>query len=135
MELSWTVVTGMSAADRQSASGTSVHPAPDAGSGEVDRACDATAVLARGGAVLGWTADARQLRGYAADEVVGRSAAFLLRSDPAAVAEARALASRQLRYWELEELTTTTELVVSELVTNAIRHAAGPVRLRLLRSP
>ncbi len=33
-------------------------------------------------------------------------------SDPAAVAGARALATRQLRAWELEELTMATELVV-----------------------
>ncbi|MEU4090876.1 SpoIIE family protein phosphatase [Streptomyces sp. NPDC026673] len=53
--------------------------------------------------------------------------------DPAVVSEARALAGRQLAEWGLEELRTTTELVVSELVTNAIRHASGPIRLRLIR--
>ncbi|MFE4754909.1 SpoIIE family protein phosphatase [Streptomyces mirabilis] len=55
-------------------------------------------------------------------------------SDPAAVAGARALATRQLRAWGLEELAMATELVVSELVTNAVRYAPGPVRLRLLRA-
>jgi PAS domain S-box-containing protein len=53
--------------------------------------------------------------------------------DPAVVSEARALAARQLAQWGLEELLMTTELVVSELVTNAIRHASGPIRLRLIR--
>ncbi|MFY0510831.1 SpoIIE family protein phosphatase [Streptomyces anulatus] len=52
--------------------------------------------------------------------------------DPAAVGETRAKVSRQLEAWGLEDLSMTTELIVSELVTNAIRYAAGPVRLRLL---
>ncbi|KUO15400.1 sodium/proline symporter PutP [Streptomyces dysideae] len=56
-----------------------------------------------------------------------------LPSDPAAVGHARTLAGRQLAEWGMDELTFTTELIVSELVTNAIRHAAGPVRLRLIR--
>ncbi|MFI7412731.1 SpoIIE family protein phosphatase [Streptomyces sp. NPDC049627] len=53
--------------------------------------------------------------------------------DPAAVADARKTAARQLAEWGLDELAFTTELVVSELVTNAIRYAAGPIRLRLIR--
>ncbi|MFC9479162.1 SpoIIE family protein phosphatase [Streptomyces griseus] len=52
--------------------------------------------------------------------------------DPAAVGETRAKVSRQLDAWGLTELSMTTELIVSELVTNAIRYASGPVRLRLL---
>ncbi|MEV0637612.1 SpoIIE family protein phosphatase [Streptomyces sp. NPDC050619] len=56
-----------------------------------------------------------------------------LPGDPAVVAEARKAAARQLTEWDLEELAFTTELVVSELVTNAIRHAAGPIRLRLIK--
>ncbi|WP_432111982.1 SpoIIE family protein phosphatase [Streptomyces sp. YPW6] len=52
--------------------------------------------------------------------------------DPAAVGEIRAKVSRRLEVWGLEELSMTTELIVSELVTNAIRYASGPVRLRLL---
>ena len=54
-------------------------------------------------------------------------------SDPAAVAQARALAVRQLEGWGLGEIAPTTELIVSELVTNAVRYATGPIRLRLLR--
>ncbi|MET9383255.1 SpoIIE family protein phosphatase [Streptomyces sp. NPDC002928] len=60
-------------------------------------------------------------------------AAWDLPADPAVVADARKAANRQLSEWELDELAFTTELVVSELVTNAIRHAAGPIRLRLIR--
>ncbi|WP_053757626.1 SpoIIE family protein phosphatase [Streptomyces sp. AS58] len=54
--------------------------------------------------------------------------------DPAVVANARRAAMGQLTEWGLEELAFTTELVVSELVTNAIRYASGgPIRLRLIR--
>ncbi|GGP96297.1 hypothetical protein GCM10010266_19090 [Streptomyces griseomycini] len=64
--------------------------------------------------------------------VPGRVAVWALPADPAVVAEARRSATRQLSRWGLDELAFTTELVVSELVTNAIRHAVGPVRLRLI---
>ncbi|MFE6170580.1 SpoIIE family protein phosphatase [Streptomyces sp. NPDC056464] len=53
--------------------------------------------------------------------------------DPAAVAEVRARATRQVEAWGYGELAMTTELIVSELVTNAIRYAEPPIRLRLLR--
>ncbi|MFE7463591.1 SpoIIE family protein phosphatase [Streptomyces sp. NPDC057499] len=55
-------------------------------------------------------------------------------ADPVAVARVRQDAARQLRDWGLEELVFTTELVLSELVTNAIRHAGGPVEVRLIRA-
>ncbi|MEE4543937.1 SpoIIE family protein phosphatase [Streptomyces sp. V4-01] len=56
-----------------------------------------------------------------------------LPTDPAAVADVRAAVAGQLRTWGLhEEVAFTTELVVSELITNAIRHASGPIRVRLL---
>ncbi|MFF7754724.1 SpoIIE family protein phosphatase [Streptomyces sp. NPDC007971] len=54
-------------------------------------------------------------------------------ADPVAVAHARAEAIRRLTDWGLEELAITTELIVSELVTNAVRYAGAPIRLRLLR--
>lgn len=54
--------------------------------------------------------------------------------DPAAVADARARVTRQVVAWGLGEPATTTELIVSELVTNAIRCATPPLRLRLLRN-
>ncbi|MFC8420080.1 SpoIIE family protein phosphatase [Streptomyces sp. NPDC057236] len=62
----------------------------------------------------------------------GRVAVWDLPADPAVVAEARRTSTRQLARWGLDDLVFTTELVVSELVTNAIRHADGPVRLRLI---
>ncbi|MFB7666531.1 ATP-binding protein, partial [Kitasatospora sp. NPDC056138] len=39
---------------------------------------------------------------------------------------------RQLTHWGLEETTFTTELILSELITNAIRYATAPIRVRLL---
>lgn len=54
-------------------------------------------------------------------------------ADPAAVSEIRAKVTRQLAEWGLEELTFTTELILSELVTNAIRYGRGPIGVRLLR--
>ncbi|MFD9433443.1 SpoIIE family protein phosphatase [Streptomyces sp. NPDC060002] len=55
-----------------------------------------------------------------------------LAAEPAAVARARSDVSRQLSDWGLEELDYTAELVVSELVTNAIRYGQPPIRLRLI---
>ncbi|MFJ9789731.1 SpoIIE family protein phosphatase [Streptomyces globosus] len=61
-------------------------------------------------------------------------ASWDLDDDPRAAGRARAAAAAQLREWGLDELVFTTELVVSELVTNAVRYASGaPVRLRLIR--
>ncbi|WP_030247447.1 MULTISPECIES: SpoIIE family protein phosphatase [unclassified Streptomyces] len=53
--------------------------------------------------------------------------------DPAAVAGIRAEVARRLEEWGLEELAFSTELVISELVTNAIRYGSFPRRLRILR--
>ena len=61
-------------------------------------------------------------------------ATWSLSEDPRAAGEARQHVRDQLASWQLGELTMTTELVVSELVANVVRHARGPYRLRLLRS-
>nr|WP_086705634.1 SpoIIE family protein phosphatase [Streptomyces antimycoticus] len=58
-----------------------------------------------------------------------------LTRDLAIVAEAREHASQQLTTWGVDNAVFTTELVVSELVTNAIRHATDPSQLRLIRQP
>ncbi|MFC8718683.1 SpoIIE family protein phosphatase [Kitasatospora sp. NPDC057198] len=47
---------------------------------------------------------------------------------------ARRLAGHALRHWGLEHLAESCELMVSELVTNAIQHATRPVTLRLVRT-
>lgn len=56
-----------------------------------------------------------------------------LPSEPRSVGRARELARAQLISWDLEALVDTVELLVSELVTNALRYGEGEIRLRLLR--
>ncbi|MFE6128791.1 SpoIIE family protein phosphatase [Streptomyces sp. NPDC056437] len=53
--------------------------------------------------------------------------------EPRSVGRARELARAQLVSWDLEALVDTVELLVSELVTNALRYGEGEIRLRLLR--
>lgn len=53
-------------------------------------------------------------------------------SDPSEVGAVRSLAAEQLEKWGLADLAFTTELILSELVTNAVRYGAAPVRVRLL---
>ncbi|MFG2135742.1 SpoIIE family protein phosphatase [Streptomyces sp. NPDC048650] len=48
--------------------------------------------------------------------------------------QARRLARRALARWGLDELTDQVELLVSEVVTNAVRYAERPITLRLLRT-
>jgi hypothetical protein len=38
-----------------------------------------------------------------------------------------------LRQWDLDDLVPTAELLASELVSNALRHSSGPLRLTLER--
>ncbi|MFF9623213.1 SpoIIE family protein phosphatase [Streptomyces griseosporeus] len=60
------------------------------------------------------------------------TAAWEFPADPAIVADARKATLRQLTAWGLDDLAVATELVVSELVTNAVRYAGGPIGLRLI---
>lgn len=53
--------------------------------------------------------------------------------EPRSVGRAREVARAQLHSWGLEPLVDTVELLVSELVTNAMRYGEGEIRLRLLR--
>ncbi|AEY87659.1 magnesium or manganese-dependent protein phosphatase [Streptomyces hygroscopicus subsp. jinggangensis 5008] len=62
-----------------------------------------------------------------------RVADLELPPDPAMVAHARTDTERQLAEWGLADLSFSAALVVSELVTNSIRYATGPVVLRLIR--
>ncbi|MCX5414326.1 SpoIIE family protein phosphatase [Streptomyces sp. NBC_00059] len=54
-------------------------------------------------------------------------------ADPAAVHDARTDVLGRLAVWGLEKEAFATELIVSELVTNAMRYARGPIVLRLIR--
>ncbi|MEU1600100.1 SpoIIE family protein phosphatase [Streptomyces sp. NPDC005708] len=58
---------------------------------------------------------------------------WALPGERSAVRSARNLAARQLTEWGLEGLEDATKLIVSELVTNAIRHGTGQIELRLIR--
>ncbi len=60
-------------------------------------------------------------------------ATWELPAEATAAGRARSLVSDRLAEWGLDELAFTTELIVSELVTNAYRYAGGPVLLRLIR--
>ncbi|MFB7709270.1 SpoIIE family protein phosphatase [Streptomyces sp. NPDC056105] len=62
----------------------------------------------------------------------GRVAEWEVPSDPAAVAPVRCACLRQLETWGLDGIAFTTELVLSELITNAIRYGTQPVKVRLL---
>ncbi|MFD3505331.1 SpoIIE family protein phosphatase [Streptomyces sp. NPDC058678] len=55
-----------------------------------------------------------------------------LASDPAIVAQARRHATDQLAVWRLDDAALIAELIVSELVTNAIRYGRPPIQLRLI---
>ncbi|KAB8159450.1 SpoIIE family protein phosphatase [Streptomyces sp. 3MP-14] len=65
----------------------------------------------------------------AADAVAG----WEFPAEPGSVASAREAATGALAAWGLEDSIFATELIVSELVTNAVRFAGGPVGLRLIR--
>ena len=54
-------------------------------------------------------------------------------AEPGAVRAARAVVRGQLRSWGLDALGDIAVLLVSELVTNSLRHAEGPIGVRLVR--
>ncbi len=54
-------------------------------------------------------------------------------NDPAAVGEVRSQVTRRLGEWGLDDLVFTTELILSELVTNAIRYGGETVHVRVVR--
>jgi hypothetical protein len=66
-----------------------------------------------------------------AARATGREASWPLTGNLTSVARARRLVTGRLGEWNLAVLADTAELLVSELVTNALRHAHGPVRLNL----
>jgi hypothetical protein len=61
-------------------------------------------------------------------------ASWSLPEEPQAAHTARQHVHDQLAAWHLDGLAASTEMLASELVANVIRHARGPIRLRLLRS-
>jgi serine phosphatase RsbU (regulator of sigma subunit)/PAS domain-containing protein/anti-sigma regulatory factor (Ser/Thr protein kinase) len=57
------------------------------------------------------------------------------RADPRAARNAREFIATALHGWDLDDLRETTVLLVSEVVTNALRHTAGRVELTMSRLP
>lgn len=63
----------------------------------------------------------------------GDCAAWTFPAEPGAVRAARSAVRDQLRRWDLARLSDLAALLVSELVTNSLRHATGPIEVRLVR--
>nr|WP_086024469.1 SpoIIE family protein phosphatase [Streptomyces sp. AA0539] len=64
----------------------------------------------------------------------GNEASLELEPRPESVRHARRLVRDSLAGWDLTELEDAVELLVSEVVTNAVRYAERPVSVRLLRT-
>ncbi|MFE1753382.1 SpoIIE family protein phosphatase [Streptomyces anandii] len=106
---------------------SAAHPAAS-----MDDACDTIirALNTRGGRKDDVALLMARLNGIEPDDV----AEWRLARDPAEVGRARAAVREQLHTWGLARLADPAELMVSELVTNAVRHSHGrPVELRLVR--
>jgi serine phosphatase RsbU (regulator of sigma subunit)/anti-sigma regulatory factor (Ser/Thr protein kinase) len=69
-----------------------------------------------------------RLRRIPADHIVS----WTLPAELTSAKKARSLIRRPLKRWELAELVPVAELLVSELVTNAVRYAQGKIGLRLV---
>ncbi|MGW3522218.1 SpoIIE family protein phosphatase [Streptomyces olivaceus] len=107
---------------------SAAHPAAS-----MDDACDTIirALGTRGGRKDDVALLMARLNGIEPDAV----AEWRLARDPAEVGRARAAVREQLHTWGLPGPAASAELMVSELVTNAVRHShARPVELRLVRA-
>ncbi|MEU3183493.1 SpoIIE family protein phosphatase [Streptomyces sp. NPDC006923] len=107
---------------------SAAHPAAS-----MDDACDAMvrALNTRDGRTDDMALLMARLNGIPDDDV----ARYQLAPDPAEVARARRLVRGRLLDWGLPDAVEPAELMVSELVTNAVRHAGpGRVWLRLVRT-
>ncbi|MFF0792930.1 SpoIIE family protein phosphatase [Streptomyces spiralis] len=106
---------------------SAAHPAAS-----MDDACDTIirALATRGGRKDDVALLLVRLGGIEPEDV----AEWRLSRDPAQVGRARAGVREQLHAWGLARLADPAELMVGELVTNAVRHSHGrPVELRLVR--
>ncbi|MER7811953.1 SpoIIE family protein phosphatase [Streptomyces sp900116325] len=61
-----------------------------------------------------------------------RVGSWIFPAEAQSVSDARHAARECLTRWDLDDHIPTTDLIVSELATNVIRHAQGPIRLRLI---
>jgi serine phosphatase RsbU (regulator of sigma subunit) len=106
---------------------SAAHPAAS-----MDDACDTIirALNTRGGRKDDVALLMARLNGIAPQDV----AEWRFPPEPAQVGRARAVVREQLHDWGLPRLADPAELMVSELVTNAVRHTrARPVEVRLVR--
>jgi PAS domain S-box-containing protein len=121
-------------------------PAPS-----LDDACDAVvATRASSGAARGRSDAARSGTAYAPSPSVpvddaallmaqlgglpeGSAASWTFSAESYAVRRARSVVRDTLRDWGLNGLIDSTELLVSELVTNSLRYAHGPIGVRMVR--
>ncbi|MEU0744318.1 SpoIIE family protein phosphatase [Streptomyces sp. NPDC006134] len=112
------------------APGPSGSPGAPGSSGSLDETCDRVlhALLPPGGAADDVALLLARTRGLPASQV----ATWDIPADPSLVAPVRKQVLDQLAAWALTDASFTAELVVSELVTNAIRYGAPPIRLRLI---
>ncbi|MXM67317.1 SpoIIE family protein phosphatase [Streptomyces sp. HUCO-GS316] len=101
-----------------------------AASHSLEETCDRVlhALLPQGGVADDVALLLARTRGLPPSQV----ATWHIPADPALVAPIRKQVVEQLATWGLSEASFTAELVVSELVTNAIRYGAHPIRLRLI---
>ncbi|MEU6507064.1 SpoIIE family protein phosphatase [Streptomyces sp. NPDC046942] len=108
-----------------------LHEALGAHSGPLDETCDRVlhTLLPPGGSADDVALLLARTRGLPAAQV----ATWDIPADPALVAPVRKQVVEQLDTWRLSEASFTAELVVSELVTNAIRYGSHPIRLRLIQ--
>ncbi|MET9258300.1 ATP-binding protein [Streptomyces sp. NPDC048182] len=63
------------------------------------------------------------------------TAEWVFPAAPDAVRRARSLVRGTLRGWGIDDVGDVAALLVSELVTNALRHATGPIGVRMERDP
>ncbi|KKD08166.1 SpoIIE family protein phosphatase [Streptomyces sp. WM6386] len=106
---------------------SAAHPAAS-----MDDACDTIirALNTRGGRKDDVALLMSRLNGIEPDDV----AEWRLPPDPVEVGRARSVVREQLHDWGLARLADAAELMVSELVTNAVRHSRSrPLQLRLVR--
>ncbi|WP_406730583.1 SpoIIE family protein phosphatase [Streptomyces sp. NBC_01794] len=107
---------------------SAAHPAAS-----MDDACDTIirSLNVRGGRKDDVALLMARLNGIEAESV----AVWELSLEPREAARARRLVRGQLRSWGLGDVTEIVELLVSEVVTNAVRHAQGRrAELRLVRA-
>ncbi len=118
---------GMDASHALLCEALAASPGP---TGSLEEACDRVLhrLLPSGGALDDVALLLARTRGLPSSQV----ATWDIPADPALVSPIRKQVVTQLGRWELSDVAFIAELVVSELVTNAIRYGSRPIRLRLI---